>query len=119
LRQKHWRNLEKTMNKKQLIAAITLLATALSVEAETKDLDVEALEALHADLTSKKEAFDQEQEKTKEAGEKQDKVVLEFKAPYKRYSNGDVAGFDADVAERILKLKPAVAEEYQPKADEE
>ena len=44
---------------------------------------------------------------------KKEKVVIEFIGPYQRYANGDVAGFDAEVAEKILALKPAVAKAYQ------
>ena len=44
---------------------------------------------------------------------KKEKVVIEFTGPYQRYANGDVAGFDAEVAEKILALKPAVAKAYQ------
>jgi hypothetical protein len=96
------------MNKKQLLSAISVLSIALSVEVEVANLDVPDLEKIHDDLTAKKEAI-----------KKQEKVVLVFKGPYKRYSNGDIAGFNADVAERILKLKPAIAVEYQPKTDED
>lgn len=99
------------MNKKQLVTAIIGLASALEVEVVTEGLEVKDLEELHAELTDKKEALEQE------SANKQEKVSLEFKGPYKRYSNGDVATFDGDVAERILKLKPVVAEKYQPKAE--
>ena len=44
---------------------------------------------------------------------KKEKVVIEFIGPYQRYANGDVAGFDAEVAEKIIALKPAVAKAYQ------
>ena len=44
---------------------------------------------------------------------KKEKIVIEFTGPYQRYANGDIAGFDAEVAEKILALKPAVAKAYQ------
>ncbi len=102
------------MNKKDLIAAIVLLATALDVEAVTKGLDETALKALHHELSEKKEAMDKTlaEQITKNSQLKQEKVVLEFVAPHKRYANGDIAGFDADAAESILALKPAVAKPY-------
>ncbi len=45
------------------------------------------------------------------------RTVIEFIKPYKRYSNGDIAGFDPKVAKGILELEPAVAEAYQPQGE--
>ncbi|MFK3873103.1 hypothetical protein [Pseudoalteromonas rhizosphaerae] len=41
-------------------------------------------------------------------------IILKFSSPYKRYAGGDIAGFEPKVANKILALKPAVAEEYKP-----
>jgi len=103
------------MNKKQLIEAILLLATALDKEVITKDLDVDALNILHDELVEEKKTLDESlvENESKESLSKQEKVVLKFIAPHKRYANGDVAGFDADAAKDILALKPAVAKPYQ------
>lgn len=105
--------MENIVNKKQLIAAVVLLTADLGVEASTEGLEVKELEALHEQLTAQKAVQD-------ELGEKQnsERLVLEFKKPYKRYSNGDVAGFSAKVGGDILKLKPAVAVEYVEKKTE-
>lgn len=99
------------MNKKQLIAAILLLATTLDKEVNLKGLSDDDLNTLHDELVAEKKSLDEE--KTKESLSKQEKVVLEFIAPHKRYANGDVAGFDTEIAENILALKPAVAEVFQ------
>jgi len=109
------------MNKKELIADIVILATALKIEVVTKDLDVEALSKLHDELTVEKTAMDKAlaNEQSKESKSKQEKVVLEFTSPYKRYANKDIAGFDAEIADRILALKPSVAVKYKEKSDEE
>jgi hypothetical protein len=47
------------------------------------------------------------------------KVILEFTGPYRQFANGDIAGFNADTAKNILKLKPPVAVEYQEETTEE
>jgi hypothetical protein len=108
------------MNKKELIAAIVLLAAALGVEVVTKGLDETALKDLHDELSEEKEAKDRAlaEQKTKNSQSKQEKVVLKFVAPHKRYANGDIAGFDADAAESILALKPAVAKPYQEEKEQ-
>lgn len=111
------------MNKKQLITAILSLAAVLEIDIEKEDLNSEKLESLevkelkvlHSELSEKKAALDEEQNKTNVATKKQEKVVLKFLAPYKRYSNGDIAGFSEDEAKRILAFKPVVAEEYAVK----
>ena len=59
---------------------------------------------------SKQPSENEEQEK-KIANK--ENLIIEFIAPYQRYANGDVAGFDIDVAKKILGLKPAVAKAYQ------
>lgn len=107
------------MNKKQLIAAIAVLSTALEIEAATDGLEVKELEKLHAELTEIKEAREQDENQTNVKIKAQETVVLQFVRPYKRYSNKDIAGFDADTAEKILKLKPPVAVEYKEEASEE
>lgn len=50
-----------------------------------------------------------------------DKVVITFTKPWSRYSRGDVAGFSADEAERLVKGKVAVKGTKLPasKADQE
>jgi hypothetical protein len=108
------------MNKKELIAAIVLLAAALEVEAVTKGLDETALKVLHDELSEKNEAKDKalSEQNTKNSQSKQEKVVLKFVAPHKRYANGDIAGFDADAAKSILALKPAVAKPYQEEKEQ-
>ena len=55
----------------------------------------------------------QTQKAVDEKDVKKEKIVIEFTGPYQRYANGDIAGFDAEVAEKILSLKPAVAKAYQ------
>lgn len=108
------------MNKKQLIVAILSLATVLEIDIEKEGLNSEKLESLevkelkvlHGELSEKKAALDEEKNKTNVATKKQEKVVLKFLAPYKRYSNGDIAGFSSDEAERILAFKPVVAEKH-------
>ena len=47
-----------------------------------------------------------------------EKVIIEFTGPYQRYTNGDVAGFDTEIAEKILTLKPSVAKTYQDNASD-
>ena len=49
-----------------------------------------------------------EQTKKAEAAPKTDKVVVTFVKPWSRYSRGDVAGFSADEAERLINGKGAV-----------
>jgi hypothetical protein len=107
------------MNKKQLIAAIAVLSTALEIESVTDGLEVKELEALHTKLTEEKEAREQNENKDDVKIKTQENVVLQFVRPYKRYSNKDVAGFNADTAESILKLKPPVAVKYQEETTEE
>jgi hypothetical protein len=109
------------MNKKQLLVAIAALALDLKfvLPADVNALNVNDLETLHAKLTAEKEALEQANDNSKVAIDKQAKVVLEFKAPYKRYSNGDIAGFSADVSKNILALKPGVAVLYKTKVEEE
>ena len=97
------------MNKKQLLKAITALATDLNQEVVMHGLDVDGLESLHEKLVAEKAELDNSTRQTV----KKEKVVIEFLGPYQRYANGDIAGFDADVAEKILALKPAVAKAYQ------
>lgn len=55
------------------------------------------------------------------AAPKTNKVVVTFTKPYSRYSRGDVAGFNADEAERLVKGKVAVKGTKLPanKADQE
>ena len=103
------------MNKKQLIVAILALAAELHREVITKDLDEPALKLLHEELVAEKS---QAEQITAELFSKQEKAVLKFNAPYKRYANGDVAGFDTDVAIKILALKPSVADIYEEESDE-
>jgi len=107
------------MNKKQLIAAIVVLSTALEIESVTDGLEVKELEALHTKLTEEKEAREQNENQDDVKIKTQETVVLQFVRPYKRYSNKDIAGFNADTAESILKLKPPVAVKYQEETTEE
>lgn len=107
------------MNKKQLIAAIAVLSAALEIESVTDGLEVKELEALHTKLTEEKEAREQNENKDDVKIKTQENVVLQFVRPYKRYSNKDLAGFNADTAESILKLKPPVAVKYQQETTEE
>ena len=107
------------MNKKQLIAAIVVLSTALEIESVTDGLEVKELEALHTKLTEEKEAREQNENQDDVKIKTQENVVLQFVRPYKRYSNKDIAGFNADTAESILKLKPPVAVKYQEETTEE
>jgi hypothetical protein len=107
------------MNKKQLIAAIVVLSTALEIESATDGLEVKELEALHTKLTEEKEAREQNENQDDVKIKTQETVVLQFVRPYKRYSNKDIAGFNADTAESILKLKPPVAVKYQEETTEE
>jgi hypothetical protein len=103
------------MHKKQVIESIMLLARALNKDVVTKDLGVDALTALHEKLLVEKCTQDEALSMISDQGalSTQAKVVLTFIAPHKRYSNGDVAGFDADVAKSILALKPPVAKAYE------
>ena len=59
--------------------------------------------------------------KKDESTPKTDKVVITFTKPWSRYSRGDVAGFSADEAERLVKGKVAVKGTKLPasKADQE
>lgn len=109
------------MNKKELVAAILLVASELEKEVVTQGLDMEALTTLHNELVAaKNEALSKGQdEKDKTSFQVQDKVVLQFTAPHKRYSNGDIAGFSVKESEQILALKPAVAKTYQETNKEE
>lgn len=56
-----------------------------------------------------------------QAAPKTDKTVITFTKPWSRYSRGDVAGFSADEAERLVKGKVAVKGTKLPanKADQE
>jgi hypothetical protein len=103
------------MHKKQLTESIVLLARALKKEVVTSNLDVDALTTLHEKLSVENSAQDEALSMLNNHAtlSKQAKVVLKFSAPYKRYANGDVAGFDTDVAKSILALKPPVAKAYQ------
>jgi hypothetical protein len=68
-----------------------------------------------AESTKKDEAAkDQAESKT-------EKSVVTFTKPWSRYSRGDVAGFSADEAERLVKGKVAVKGTKLPasKADQE
>lgn len=44
------------------------------------------------------------------------KVVVLFTKPWTRYSPGDVAGFDAETAEKLIKIQ--VAEPYEAAAEQ-
>lgn len=50
-----------------------------------------------------------------------DKVVITFTKPWSRYSRGDIAGFSAEEAERLVKGKVAVKGNKPPatNADQE
>ncbi|MCK7547188.1 hypothetical protein ACFQGA_09545 [Marinobacter koreensis] len=61
-------------------------------------------------------------ETAKDQGDSQtDPVVITFTKPWSRYSRGDVAGFSAKEAERLIKGKVAVKGTKLPaaKADQE
>ena len=62
-----------------------------------------------------------EQTKKAEDAPKNDKVLITFTKPWSRYSRGDVAGFSAEEAERLVKGKVAVKGTKLPasKADQE
>lgn len=72
---------------------------AQEAEEQTK-LEAEEKARLEAEEEAKREA-------AKKANHK-DKVVVTFVAPYSRYSRGDVAGFEAAEAERLVKGRVAV-----------
>ncbi len=52
----------------------------------------------------------------KEASTEDAKVVVLFTKPWTRYSPADVAGFDAETAEKLIKIK--VAEPYEAAAEQ-
>jgi len=52
----------------------------------------------------------------KEASTEAAKVVVIFTKPWTRYSPKDVAGFDAETAEKLIKIK--VAEPYEAAAEQ-
>ena len=58
-----------------------------------------------------KQAQENPLQETKAA--KKENIIITFIAPYQRYANGDVAGFDAEKAKNILAIKPTVAKAYQ------
>ncbi|MBN8237794.1 hypothetical protein JF541_01435 [Marinobacter hydrocarbonoclasticus] len=62
-----------------------------------------------------------EQTKKTEEAQKNDKVLITFTKPWSRYSRGDIAGFSAEEAERLVKGKVAVKGTKLPatKADQE
>jgi len=62
-----------------------------------------------------------EQTKKAEDAQKNDKVLITFTKPWSRYSRGDIAGFSAEEAERLVKGKVAVKGTKLPatKADQE
>lgn len=62
-----------------------------------------------------------EQTKKAEEAQKNDKVLITFTKPWSRYSRGDIAGFSAEEAERLVKGKVAVKGTKLPatKADQE
>jgi putative sterol carrier protein len=62
-----------------------------------------------------------EQTKKAEDAPKTDKVLVAFTKPWSRYSRGDIAGFSAEEAERLVKGKVAVKGTKLPatKADQE
>ena len=62
-----------------------------------------------------------EQTKKAEDVQKNDKVLITFTKPWSRYSRGDIAGFSAEEAERLVKGKVAVKGTKLPatKADQE
>jgi hypothetical protein len=112
------------------VDALTTLHEKLSTEKNAEDealtalhdnflgetsAQAEQLAALHEKLSVKKSVQNEALSMISDqaALSTQAKVVLTFIAPHKRYSNGDVAGFDADVAKSILDLKPPVAKAYQ------
>lgn len=112
----------KKMNKTQWIEVITVLLTALDMVVVPEDLqerEIKELEKLHAELTSEYEARIENENQDDVKIKTQETVVLQFVRPYKRYSNKDIAGFNADTAESILKLKPPVAVKYQEETTEE
>jgi len=51
----------------------------------------------------------------KEASTEAAKVVVLFTKPWTRYSPDDIAGFDAETAEKLIKIK--VAEPYEAAAE--
>lgn len=64
------------------------------------------------ELTPEEKAAEEAQEQAKlEAARKasrKDHVVITFVKPYSRYSRGDIAGFEAAEAERLVKGRVAV-----------
>ena len=50
----------------------------------------------------------------KEASTEATKVVVLFTKPWTRYSPDDVAGFDAETAEKLIKIKVAEPFEAAP-----
>ena len=81
------------MNKKQLITAILSIVTALEIDVEKEGLSVEKLESLevkqlkvlHGELSERKAALDEQQNKANVATKQQEKVVLKFLAPPNKY----------------------------------
>ena len=52
----------------------------------------------------------------KETSTEAGKVIVLFTKPWTRYSPGDVAGFDEETAEKLIKIK--VAEPYEAAAEQ-
>ena len=79
----------------------------MATAAEKKAAQAEADKAAQAEADKAAQA---EEDKAKQ---KPVNVTLEFHAPYKAWSNGDIAGFTETKAAEILGLNPSPAKLYE------
>lgn len=64
-------------------------------------------------MTTSKKTNEENQTQKIEKEDKPEIIAIHFILPYKIYAVGDIAGFSKEQAEKILALKPSVAEAYQ------
>ena len=85
---------------------------ATAAEKKAAQLEADKAEQLEADKAAQLEA-DKAQSSALTKQPSNGLIGLEFHAPYKAWSNGDIAGFTKTKAAEILGLNPSPAKLYE------